>query len=261
MQFLNCHLLHWSYEKHHFPDVPEHVHNYFQIEFCVSGAIRFTSGMQKMLLKAGEYMLIPPGTKHAMVYEGKDLEYYSFKFEVENLPEKLSNQLIMQSVSSLNNWVSESLVHLRPHDQYLNMPINDNRIILEALLLNMLKQALTPFSAGNRPKLLRDIVDLVAARGASVNVQTVAEVMRINLTQLKYRYKLIQQNLSETERMTLKEFIDNELIKLIDRFLFYSDLSLTEIAEQTRFNNIYTFSRFVTRMTGSPPSIRRNAKK
>ena len=262
MHFTHCKLLYWSYEKHLFPDVPAHVHNYFQIEYCVNGAIRFTSGQQKMHLKAGEYMVIPPGTSHAISYEGKDLEYYSFKFEVENLPEKASSQLILQRSCLLNTWISESLVHLRPPDQYLNMPINENRVILEALLLNMLKQALTPFSAdNNRPQLLCDLAGLVAAHGAQVNVKSAAESMNINIPQLKYRYKLLQEDQQSIKNVSLKRFIDSELIKIIDRLLFYSDLSLSEIAAQTRFNNIYTFSRFVARMTGLPPSARRNMKK
>ena len=60
--------------------------------------------------------------------------------------------------------------------------------------------------------------------------------------------------------MTLKEFADRELMKQIDRLLFYSDLTLGDIADQTMFNNIYTFSRFVKRLTGETPSHRRANK-
>ena len=261
MQFTHCHLLHWSYEKHAVPDVIEHVHSYFQIELCVDGVIKFTSNSKKLRLTAGEWMLIPPGTRHGMVYEGKNLEYYSFKFEVENLPEKISRDLIYQKRNYLSSWIIDALSSQRPVDKYLYMPINENRVVLESLLNSMLQNALSPIvTHPAQPKLMRDIADLITEEGAKINVQSAAEKLHMNLSQLKYRYKLAVQELPQTEHLTLKEFIDHELMRQIDRFLFYSDLSLGEISNQTKFNNIYTFSRFVKRMTGQSPGQRQKQK-
>ena len=264
MDFISCHLLHWSYEKHAVPEVPEHIHSYYQIELCVNGLIKFASGNRKLHLHSGEWMLIPPGTVHSMIYEGKELEYYSFKFEVTNQNIPVGNELLFQCRDTLSTWVINSLAALRPPDRFLYMPINENRIILEALLLSMLQQALTPIASKPLlPKLLRDISDMIAEEGANVNIQRAAEHLQMNVSQLKYRYKLAQKEyaLPGISNLTLKEFLDRELMKQIDRFLFYSDLSLGDISDQTMFNNIYTFSRFVKRLTGETPSRRRADKR
>ena len=264
MNFISCHLLHWSYEKHAVPEVPEHIHSYYQIELCVNGLIKFASGNRKLHLHGGEWMLIPPGTAHSMIYEGKDLEYYSFKFEVTNQNIPVGNELLFQCRDTLSTWVINSLAALRPPDKFLYMPINENRIILEALLLSMLQQALTPIASKPLlPKLLRDISDMIAEEGANVKIQRAAEHLQMNVSQLKYRYKLAQKEyaLPGISELTLKEFLDRELMKQIDRFLFYSDLSLGDISDQTMFNNIYTFSRFVKRLTGETPSRRRADKR
>ncbi len=264
MDFIDCHLLHWSYEKHAVPDVPAHIHSYYQIELCVNGTVTFNCGRRKLLLHSGDWMLIPPGTLHSMTYEGKDLEYYSFKFEIINSDIVLGNELIFQAHNELSAWVISSLVSQRPPDKYLYMPINENRMVLESLLMSMLRQLLRPVNDPDAvPPLLRSIAGMIAEEGAKVNMQHVAEHMKINVSQLKYRYKLAVKDhfAGQQCKLTLKEFFDHELIKQIDRFLFYSDLALGEIAEQTKFNNIYTFSRFVKRLTGETPSQRRRAKR
>ncbi|MBE6403592.1 MAG: helix-turn-helix transcriptional regulator [Lentisphaeria bacterium] len=261
MNFINCHLLHWSYEKHAVPEVPEHVHSYYQIELCVHGAVRFTSSATRPHLHSGDWMLIPPGTTHSMIYEGRDLEYYSFKFEVNGLNARMDSELFFHARDPLSDWVIASLAALRPPDRYLYMPINENRIALEALLLSMFQQTLMPIANRNgKPRILRDISAMIAEEGAKVNIQRAAEQMQMNVSQLKYRCKLALQEYSSVtgKKLTLKEYLDRELMKHIDRLLIYSDMPLGDISSQTMFNNIYTFSRFVKRLTGETPSQRRN---
>ena len=162
MNFINCRLLHWSYEKHAVPEVPEHTHSYYQIELCVNGTIKFKSSRNKRILHSSEWMLIPPGTPHSMIYEGRELEYYSFKFEVNNYNIALENELIFQKGNPLSHWVIDSLSKQRPPDKYLYMPINENRAVLEALLLSMFQQALSPIAGKPAmPKILRDISDMM----------------------------------------------------------------------------------------------------
>ena len=259
MQFTRCHLLHWSLAAGNVPDVPEHVHNFYQIELCVNGFIQFNNRNQKIKLKSGEWMLIPPGTAHSMTYGGKDLQYYSFKFEVENLPQPVAPQLFFQPVTPLGSWVLQAFAGQHPSDKYLFLPINENRPVLECLLLSMLQQVLTPLQNPDfTPQLLRDLTNLVAEGGALTNVQNAAENLNLNVSQLKYRYRQVRE-LPGGKSLpgTPKEFIDQKLMHEIDRFLFYSSLTLTQIARQTNFNNIYTFSRFVKRMTGQSPLHRR----
>ena len=254
-----CNLLHWSLAAGKMPDVPEHVHSFYQIELCVAGYIKFSAAGKKFKLMPGEWMLIPPGAAHGMSYGGKELEYYSFKFEVQNLPQKVAPQLFYQPASVLGNYVIGTLKQLHPADKYLFLPINENRVILESLLFNLLQQALAPLQQSDPvPGLLSDLADLVTEYGALTNVQSAAEWLNMNVSQLKYRYGQVRRkHIDKLQHVTLKEFIDRQIMQQIDRFLLYSNLSLSQIAQQTQFNNIYTFSRFVKRMTGESPLHRR----
>lgn len=258
----HCKLLHWNYAVNPVPEVPAHVHSYYQIELCVNGLIDFSGSGRKLQLRAGEWMLIPPGVTHGMTYSGKNLQYYSFKFEVENLPGTPLDQLIFQPANFLSRWAIGAFRELQSADSHLYLPLNENRPILESMLYSMLFQALAELKTENHlPPLLRTIADLISESGALINVQSAAEQLNMNVSQLKYRYKLIQKNVyPAVKNITIKEFIDKELMKNIDRFLFYSELTLAQIASQTKFNNIYTFSRFVRRLTGQTPSQRRASK-
>ena len=258
MKFINCHLLHWSMASGKVPAIVEHVHSYYQIEFCIGGEIKFFSGGSKFKLKSNEWMLIPPGTPHAMVYEGRNLKYYSFKFEINNFFEHPEKRLFFQGVTPLNNFLADTLATLHPADKDLFLPINENRPVLEALLLSMVQQTLSPVDSksDSQPELLSDLANLTADSGAMLNVQSAAELMNMSVSQLKYRYKKVAPEYAPT----IKDFIDRELMRQIDRFLFYSNLSLGEIASQTAFGNIYTFSRFVKRLTGESPGLRRQRK-
>ena len=120
----------------------------------------------------------------------------------------------------------------------------------------MLHEALVPVpETAPMPEILQKLSALIAEEGAKINIKTASEILNISSNQLKYRAGAA---LAEYAPGTgVKEFIDQELLKNIDRLLFYSEHSLLRIAEQMKFNNIYTFSRFVRRLTGQSPSQRR----
>ena len=255
MKFPQCRLLYWSYSDHTFQDVPSHRHSYFQIEICVCGFIDLQSGNRQFRLNAGDWVLIPPETEHAMSYAPDNMEYYSLKFSVNDLPGTVAPEPIFQSNGVLSSWVISSLKNQGSWN-YNYMPIDENRKILELLLLSMLHEALVPVpDTAPMPEILQKLSALVAEEGAKINIKTASEILNISPNQLKYRAVAALEEYSPGTGV--KEFIDQQLLKNIDRLLFYSEQSLSRIAEQMKFNNIYTFSRFVHRLTGQSPSQRR----
>ncbi len=260
MNLPSCQLLHWEHERGTVPTTTPHQHPYFQIELCINGFIRVFTPDKKEELTSDEWILLPSGTQHHMIYSQDNLEYYSFKFTVENLPEQPPSEALKVSGDELTRWCISTLQRQHDAETRSYQEINSNRPILEAILLVMIQHALKPLAPrSDRPKLLTALAELVAGEGAWINVQNAAEKLQLSLSQLKYQYALAIRELPETEpHLTLKQYLDIQLMQLIDRYLYYSDLPLGEIAAQTKFNNIYTFSRFCRRMTGVAPSLRRH---
>lgn len=255
MRFTRCNLLHWGYENHPVPDVPAHRHDYFQIELCVKGFIDLTTQTGKLHIAPKEWVLIPPETEHAMRYAAEGLEYYSFKFSVSDLAFLPPAEVLFSGQDNLSCWIIDSLKTQRPANCYKCMPINENRSVLEALLLSMLQRALLPVNTPQLPETLQKLQSLIASEGARVNIKNAGEMLNMAPNQFKYRARTALNELAEN--ITLKDFIDRELLHHTDRMLFYSDLSINKIAERLNFNNIYTFSRFVRRLTGESPLQRR----
>ncbi len=262
MELLECCLWHWEHEVGTVPATAEHLHPYFQIELCIHGLIRMKSGREELALHAGDWVLLPPETPHRIDYSGENLEYYSFKFGVEHLTAAIASRPVRVRCDDLTRWCIDALRRQHGTEARSYLEINANRPILEAVLLVMLHHALKPFGAAEaRPRLLTALGDMVFGEAARINVQAAAEKLNMTVSQLKYRFASALEEAHYPEpRPTLKQYLDREIMNQVDRYLYYSDLPLGEIARQTRFNNIYTFSRFVRRMTGISPSERRAAR-
>jgi AraC family transcriptional activator of pobA len=63
------------------------------------------------------------------------------------------------------------------------------------------------------------------------------------------------------KNMSLKKFFDSSRMEYIRKYLAYSDLTMTEIAENSGFEDVYSFSRFVKTQTGLAPLKLRNKLK
>lgn len=70
----------YYYNDAHFSGVKRHTHDYYEFYFFLEGDIGMNIGDVCHPLKAGDMMLLPPGTPHHAVPLGNDLPYRRFVF-------------------------------------------------------------------------------------------------------------------------------------------------------------------------------------
>jgi AraC-like DNA-binding protein len=102
--------------------------------------------------------------------------------------------------------------------------------------------------------------------GGSISASVDAELRAcggrpVQVTEIAARLGLSPGHLSERIRkergMPLKTYIDLSRYREIERLLLYADAPIKLVAAQTGFRDLYSFSRFVKRISGhSPRSVR-----
>jgi len=249
------HLLHWEFDDSSItPEVVEHTHSYWQMEICAEREIAFFNRDVTRTLRAGEGVLIAPVVISMNHPRGS---YYSFKFTLDQIENPPAEPIFFES-SLLTEWALENFLSRRKAMDIL-LEIGRERAILEALIFTLMRHAMRGKNAVPRePKLAARLRHWVANAGRQPTVASAAEYCGISVTQLKYRFACeVAAVRPALKTFSVKAFLDEALMELIDRNLEFTDLSLAEIARQLGFNNVYTFSRFCRRMTGMPPGVRR----
>ena len=232
-------------------------HPYCQLEICEAGHLLMTTDQGKFVLQAGDMLLLPPGTGHYVTYPDESNKFYSLKFEAAAAPAEPA--LILNC--AFNLWCIKSLNFCHSEDARYAMPItNSNREIVEGVLELCMKR-FCQASAQRRshePEIFKKIRDTVLTSGAAINVENCAERMDLNAAQLNYQFsKALKEYALSPEEFSVKKLIDQAILYQIDRYLEFTDFSLSTIAGQLKFNNVYTFSRYYKRLTGISPIQRR----
>ena len=97
--------------------------------------------------------------------------------------------------------------------------------------------------------------------GKAINVESCAENLNMSAAQLNYQFsKALKEHGVSPENYSVKKLIDQAILHQIDRYLDFTDFSLSMIAQQLKFNNVYTFSRYYKRLTGISPVKRRQQR-
>ncbi len=253
MNFVRLQLLHWCH------DIDEisrkfdlHDHPYWQLEIVISGRIMVHDGNESFQLMPGCFWLLPPQSPHTFLKEAPPSESYSFKFAVEDDDTMIGGRaLVLRPDNYFIHWLSENLLKLVDGETQGSLIANRKKETLEYLLLDVLHYAHRETLRNNElPEIVAQLREMVLSRGKIVNVEFAAAELNISVSRLKY---LFSQAVKDGDT-SVKKFIDQTCLELIENYLKYSDFSIGRIAETTGFPDIYALSRFYTRLRGYPPS-------
>ncbi len=235
-------------------------HPYCQLEICEAGHLLMTTDQGKFVLQAGDMLLLPPGTGHYVTYPDENNKFYSLKFEAAAAPDEPA--LLLNC--DFNLWCIKSFNFCHSEDARYAMPItNNNREIVEGVLTLCMKRFM-PERVQHRshePEIFKKIRDTVLFSGAAINVEDCAERLNMSTQQLNYQFsKALKEYDLSPDKYSVKKIIDQAILYQIDRYLDFTDFSLSMIASQLKFNNVYTFSRYYKRLTGISPVKRRQQR-
>jgi AraC-like DNA-binding protein len=228
---------------------PRASHNFWQMEFILEGTTFVDVGKSQITLSEKQIIIIPPGIKHNFVYSAPR-KTWSFKF---NQSPAFVDDLEVLILPDSND-ASKTLCHVffQLLTDYQKIPVNlyptFEYLIGGLLVMNYAKTE----NEKNMPKWA-----IAAREFIAVNIEE-----NINLEDLGRHLNYTRVHLSRLCKkqlnMKLKDFFDHEKANIARKKLLYSHKSISEIAEETGFNDVYGFSRFYKRVTGLTPSEQRN---
>ncbi|OGV95079.1 MAG: hypothetical protein A3K19_05765 [Lentisphaerae bacterium RIFOXYB12_FULL_65_16] len=233
--------------------VRPHQHPFWHADFAVKGQFMAFSGRRSFPVLAGEAVEIPPGTTHNFFHE-KGCEFVAVRYEVEGITAVSGIRRISGNPFCVP-FVS-SLLALDATDREPSRAVREQ---LEYLVCAWVASC-HPLGHGAGVALADETgvvgrVRQYLERQATPSVR-VFEVARA----LDYSENHLSALFRKAKGVPLKAYLDSVRAEKAARLLRYADLTITQIAESLEFPDLYSFSRFFTRMCGeSPREFRRRA--
>ena len=225
-----------------------HAHPVWQLEIITESQAMAVVPPEPVALAQGDCILIPPDVPHRFVYQELPVRWATFRFGATGA--STHNRVQKLPMTPLNTCIRDALLHVMPRS--LAAPASpDGRVaasLLAALLQhNSTEEALAPPGI-MESRIVREISGFLRrhAKGRLV-IEDLARHCGYSADYLSKKFK------AETG-VGLKEFIDQERCRMAENLLAHTNLSVSEIAYDVGFNDIYGFSRFFKRVNGSCPT-------
>lgn len=248
MKYGSPHLLYWGWDVNDFASDPPHRHPCWQIEVIVNGKIETMIDGEIFTLEDNSVFVVPPENIHNFNKKHTSIaNVLSFKFDFDNTPANLHSAII--SDNDFSRHICSTLVNLLTENKVNRLLSAGRQIALEYILGDIIHYcyAYKPQDTTHESRLVRELYEYINYHGKDVNVQSAADNFNCSTSFLK-------RHIKQEKGISAKAFIDRECFNIAKKHLKYSNLKLTQIAEIMNFPDIYAFSRFFKRMSGSSPS-------
>lgn len=265
---------------------PPHAHTWYEFNYVLSGQIQTRFMDKDVMIRKGEFFLIPPGMTHSHVYfkenplegvclrwrfspsvvqtDGASMDAEELRPSADADGEQTTSSLY-QRLSLLKNWPPGA--HL---DHYGIQPLllrlfeeasaGCSTLYLQLLLVQFLEilasvrashHPSTPKSAGATDALIRKVeIYLEDFQGEQLNVEELAASLHMSYGHLSRLYK------QKTGRTIIEEMNRIRLTKACE-LLRKPSLLIKEVAEQSGFADIYYFSKAFKKKYGVSPQVYR----
>jgi AraC-like DNA-binding protein len=226
-----------------------HRHSFWQLEIGIAGTLGVWDAGRSETLLPEHALLLTPGRLHAFSYPDSPVRWATYKFDAPQMSETNTSRRF--DAGHLLSPVFSVLADLAP--------AVGRGVPTEAATATALLEAIYSYVAGDVANSAAGEKDgasshfveridkvLNNANGTSVGIATLAAALNLSAGHVSNRFR------QETGR-SLKRHIDKQRFSYIKKLLVHSDLPIKLVAHQTGFPDIYAFSRFVKRLSGSPP--------
>ncbi|HHV95919.1 MAG TPA: AraC family transcriptional regulator [Clostridiaceae bacterium] len=222
-----------------------HFHDFWQLEITTRGNIIALLEEKTLKMSPGDMLLIKPGLFHQFIYEAPGVSIISIKFSIEDKNIDIENEVYIKRslftgriISSIDVLTSTTVL-----DIYEKKFIEGH---LDALIFYITSEGFKQ-STENKSKIILDIMAYIKSQnGRRVTINELAEKFSYSRSHLS---KIFKQEYG----MSLKSYIDTLRLEKAKEMLAYSERTISEIAHELDFKDIYTFSRFFKRNTGLSP--------
>ena len=222
-----------------------HTHaDYWQIEIAVAGKFTLYLDERAWEIPAASAVFVPPGVRHSFDYTGSGVSFATAKFKVESTFTDLPVGVV--SPGAAESYFLTEIVRL------LRELPPDYEKIIGFLLGNLFMLHYGPRLDQGAPRIISIINALISRSGGRIRINDLAE-------KSGYSRDYLNRVIRARFGIPLKNYIDNELAERARRYLDYSEHNISEVATQLGFPDIYSFSRFFSRMNNglSPTAFRK----
>jgi len=249
--------LYWFHNELSAKSLPcEHLHPYWQLEVVISGHLHIGPIKKMREFKAPCMVLVSPETLHTVQKSSGEGEAFSFKFQLIEHQQDFPGIFAIPN-DYLGNWLYMTIINLFRSEKQ-NSELFINKVHLLEHLLAMLLEHIDTCLSGTlpaEPELLVRLREFVLMIGRDANIDTASKYLNCSPAHLKYMFRCISQTYSELGAGTsVKDFIDQVCVELIEKHLRYSKMPIGEIAKAVNFPDIYKLSRFYRRIRKITPS-------
>ena len=221
-----------------------HRHPYCQIEYCISGELIASGNGREFHLRGGEFWLIPAGMPHQFHQKSVNcgVNFISIKFRAVHVPES------QVSCDPVGVFYLEEIRKLIDGESAFEPHSRECAAIMENALSGLLRRMKNIPAEAGISEFEQKLHTAIRRFGAAGNVDVLADFFALTRAQFKYRF------LHEIGHGNIKHYIDEMLLRMIERQLCYSDLPLNRISTELNFPSLYAFSRYFRNHRGESPS-------
>ena len=257
----------WEYHCHTDKlKLPLHSHLFWQLNMAEKGYTEFIAPEKKFQIKLqpGDLLFVPPKCTHRFRYHHEAFIGFSFKMEVHGLKDDDAEQPIhipatpetFGCLRAIKELMFATFPMSAPFPGETMLSCDDSySLLLESLLTGIFRRFVTGISQNAASPLLRTIRQMLQQRHG--NPLTVDELAR----SCHYSSGHLSELLYRECGLRAKPLIDRERTVIAANFLEFSEMNISEIAEYMGFPNVFAFSAFFRRHTGSSPSDYRSRKR
>ena len=235
-----------------------HHHTSSELHLVTEGAQQYRIGDTVYDVRAGHYILIPPGVAHQYIGSHINTRKYSITFSVDrqcasNLADYLQKIMVCRAVPE-NAWNVIAGIEVEADSQKEYSPMLIESKILQFLLYLArdagFQEEQRKFAQEEDPRLSIAKQYIMDNIDRAVRCPEVAGYCCLSQKQLN---RLFVRFMGES----IGSYIRNRRVARIEQLLSDSNLSLKQISEEMQFTNEYHFNAFFSKYAGMTPGAYR----
>ena len=244
---LSCfYLYHSVVEFRQIRTVPLHTHPFWHLDVQLAGTAGLLSKHGRKPIPTGAVYFIPSHVEHGFTYPPRKSEFLTLKFAV--MGRDGGADALFASPTPVVLGLRRALIDATPRSGTPSPAQQTTIELLTAALISHCYPEAATTAPAPSSTLVSNIKEIVSReQGRVPSVKEVARHMGYSISHIAARFR-------ESEGVALKSWLDSERCRIASWRLVYSDLSVGEVAASLEFTDIYSFSRFFKRLSGSSPT-------
>lgn len=256
-----------------------HTHDFYQICFVDRGGIEHWQDDAPVLLNAGDAFIVPPGFVHKILFPDSSASIYSLSFAEDLFHSGFARSNVYHFMTALKiETLEEQRIPIRMKVVLDNSRRQTLRSLMDALIRE--QESSCPPELTAAASLVASILCILSQGYFLDNQQQLQDVTRYNqsiadcisyidthftqpltMGELTKKFALSRSKFSllfpQCTGMTLKRYIAQKRIDYALMLIQSTSLPIQEISEMCGYEDVSTFYRNFTKITGTQPSAYR----